>query len=175
MAIGASAAWSERVVAFVAENIALAEPLVFALCFAESIILLSLFVPSTILLVGLGGLYSAAGGDFWPLWLTAAAGAFLGDLITFGLGRTFKKDIGCTWPLRNRPRWYARARLFFRQWGVMGIIGSKFLGMLRPFVPAVAGAMGMRWPLFLLASAISALLWAGAILAPGYGVVAIAG
>ena len=54
---------------------------------------------------------------------------------------------------------------------MLGVVGSKFLGMMRPFVPVVAGATGMRWPLFLIASAISCLMWSGAFLGPGHGLV----
>jgi len=41
---------------------------------------------------------------------------------------------------------------------------------LRPFVPMVAGAMRMPFPVFIAASAASCLAWAGAFLSPGYGI-----
>ena len=152
------------------EHIALAEPLVFALGFAESVVLVSLFVPSTILILGIGGLHHAAGGSFWPVWLAGAAGAFLGDVLSYTLGRYFKADIAGVWPFNSKPEWYVLARTFFARWGIPGIVASKFLGMMRPFVPVVAGAMGMRWPVFLPASAVSCLMWAGVFLSPGYGI-----
>lgn len=175
MAAGASVAWGDPAWAFVAENIVLAPHLAFALGFAESILVLSLFVPSTILLLGLGGLHAGAGGGFWTLWIATAAGAFLGDLIMFAMARSFKKSAREAWPLKNYPLSYALARIYIRKWGFAGIVASKFLGFMRPFVPAVAGAMGMRWILFVAASAISALLWAGAVLAPGFGLFALSG
>jgi membrane protein DedA with SNARE-associated domain len=158
-----------QLIAFVGENIHLVEPLVFLLGFAESIVLVSLFVPSTILFLGIGGLHHAAGGAFVPLWLSAAAGAFAGDVLSYALGRYFRSDIAGVWPFSKKPEWYVMARGFFRTWGAPGIIGSKFLGMMRPFVPVVAGAASMRWLPFLLASAVSCLLWAGAFLGPGHG------
>jgi len=159
----------EQLIGIVRDNIALAEPLVFALGFAESIVFLSLLVPSTLLFLAIGGLHSAAGGEFLPMWLAGAAGAFLGDVVSYSLGRYFKADIANVRLLRNRPEWYVLARAFFMRWGALGIIVSKFLGMLRPFTPVIAGVMGLRWPPFLAASAASALLWAGVFLAPGYG------
>lgn len=165
----ASATLWQRVIGFVAENMALVEPLVFALGFAESIVLVSLLVPSTILFLAIGGLHHAAGGHFVSLWLAGAAGAFLGDVVSYALGRYFRTDIAGLWPFSRKPEWYVMARGFFHSWGAPGIIVSKFMGAMRPFVPVVAGATRMRWPQFLIASAISCLLWAGAFLGPGHG------
>lgn len=155
---------------FVIENMSLVGPVVFALGFAESIVFLSLLVPSTLLFLGIGGIHHAAGGSFFDVWLWGAAGAFLGDVLSYAVGRYFREDVAGIWPFNKKPEWYVLARAFEQKWGFLGIIGSKFFGMLRPFVPVVAGAMHMRWPVFLLASAISALIWAGVFLAPGYGI-----
>lgn len=156
-------------IGFVSDNIALVGPLVFALGFAESIVLVSLLVPSTILFLAIGGLHHAAGGTFMPLWLAGASGAFLGDVVSYALGRYFRADIAGIWPFSKNPQWYVMARGFFQKWGAPGIVASKFLGAMRPFVPVVAGATDMRWLPFLLASAVSCLLWAGAFLGPGHG------
>ncbi len=164
----AASIW-ERVIGFVAENMSLIEPLVFALGFAESIVLVSLFVPSTILFLAIGGLHQAAGGEFVSIWLAGAGGAFLGDILSYALGRYFRADIAGIWPFSRKPQWFVMARGFFQNWGAPGIIVSKFLGMMRPFVPVVAGATHMRWLPFLLASAVSCLVWAGAFLGPGHG------
>ncbi len=159
----------DGVIAMVANNIALMEPLVFALGFAESIVLVSLLVPSTMLFLAIGGLHNAAGGDFVPLWLAGAVGAFLGDVVSYALGRYFRADIAGIWPFSKKPQWYVMARGFFQSWGAPGIIASKFLGAMRPFVPVVAGAANMRWFPFLVASALSCLIWAGAFLGAGHG------
>ncbi|MGD9784884.1 MAG: DedA family protein [Hyphomicrobiaceae bacterium] len=163
---------ADTVVRLVETHIALAEPLVFALGFAESIVFVSLLVPSTILFLAIGGLHHAAGGDFVPLWLAAAAGAFLGDVLSYAVGRRYRADVVKTWPIRHKPHWYVAARQFFRTWGALGIVASKFFGMMRPFVPVVAGAAAMRWLHFLPASAVSALIWAGVFLGPGHGLAA---
>ncbi|MCB1519182.1 MAG: DedA family protein [Hyphomicrobiaceae bacterium] len=161
--------FKQAVISVVSEHIALAEPLVFVLGFAESIVFVSLLVPSTILFLAIGGLHYSAGGDFVPLWLAGAAGAFLGDILSYSVGRYFKAELANTWPLSRKPEWFVLARSFFHKWGALGIILSKFLGMMRPFVPLVAGAAQMPWTTFLPASAVSALLWAAAFLGPGHG------
>lgn len=158
-----------EVLGLVSANLAFVGPIVFALGFAESIVFLSLLVPSTLLFLAIGGLHHAAGGTFWEVWLWGAAGAFLGDIVSYSAGRYFKEDIAGVWPFSAKPEWYVLARAFEKKWGALGIVGSKFFGMMRPFVPVVAGAMHMRWPVFLPASALSALLWSGTFLSPGYG------
>ncbi len=162
--------FTNAVVGLVERHIHLAEPIVFALGFAESMIFLSLLVPSSVLFLAIGGLHAAAGGSFWSVWLAASAGAFLGDIVTFLIGRMLRGDIGSVWPLRDHPDWYVAARGFVARYGVLSIIAGKFAGMIRPFVPLVASAMQMRWGLFLPASLASCLMWAGAFLAPGYGI-----
>lgn len=157
-------------VRLVENNIAITEPIVFLLGFGESIAFISLFIPSTALFLGIGGLHAAAGGTFWTVWLAGATGAFLGDLVSFIAGRAYREEVRRIWPLRSNPEWYVATRIFVRRRGISGLVLSKFLGAMRPFVPVVAGATGMRWPAFLIASPLSSLLWAGAFLGPGYGV-----
>ncbi len=160
---------SNGVVAFVSAHMALAGPIVFLLGLGESIAGLSLLIPSTILFLAIGGVHSAAGGSFWPMWLWGAVGAFMGDVLSFLLGRVFRDDIGAVWPFRSRPQWYALARIACRRWGALAVLGSKFTAGLRPFIPVVAGAMRMPFVRFVPASALSCLVWAGVFLAPGYG------
>ncbi|MDX2289416.1 MAG: DedA family protein [Hyphomicrobiaceae bacterium] len=159
----------DTVMGLVERHIHLAEPIVFALGFAESMIFLSLLVPSSFLFLAIGGLHSAAGGSFWSVWLAASAGAFLGDVVTFVIGRFLRGEIGSVWPLRDHPDWYVAARGFVTRYGALSIVAGKFAGVIRPFVPLVASAMQMRWHVFLPASLVSCLLWAGAFLGPGYG------
>lgn len=170
VSLSEASAW---LVALVRDHRELVAPIVFLLGMGESIAGLSLLIPSTFLFLAIGGIDSAAGGSFWPVWMAGAGGAFVGDVLSFELGRYFRDDIGGVWPFRTRPQLYVLARTFCVRWGALAVIGSKFAAGLRPFVPVVAGALGTRLPVFLVASAVSCLLWAGAFLAPGYGLASI--
>ncbi len=162
--------WTDAVVSLASEHANLVALLVFALGFAESIALVSLFVPSSILFLGIGAVHSAAGGEFWPVWLAGAAGACIGDCVSYGLGRYFKQDIVKVWPIRKFPDFIPKGEMLCERWGILGIVIGKFIGGLRPFIPVVAGMLSMSWAFFLPASAVSCLIWAGAFLAPGYGI-----
>lgn len=160
----------DTALAVVRDNIAWAPWIVFCLGFAESIAFVSLFVPSTLLFLGIGGLHSAVGGQFVEVWLAGATGAAIGDCISYLAGRHYKNDVGRIWPFTRMPELLPKGHALFERWGFWSIIGGKFIGGLRPFVPVVAGMMDMPWLLFVLGSVVSSLIWAGVFLAPGYGV-----
>lgn len=157
------------VVEFARNNAAYTGLIVFLLGFAEGIVLVSLFVPSTLLFLAIGGLHSAAGGDFLPIWAAGAAGAVLGDVVSYFAGRVFKNDVHRIWPFSTAPDLIPKSHAFVERWGLWSIVGGKFIGGLRPFVPVVAGMLDMPWALFLIGSVLSSLAWAGVFLAPGYG------
>lgn len=159
---------TELMLTFMRNNLHLTALIVFSLGFAESIALVSLFVPSTILFLAIGGLHSAAGGQFLPVWLAGAAGATLGDLASYSIGRTFQHDVHRIWPFTRMPGLIPQGRAMFERWGVWSIVAGKFVGGLRPFIPVVAGMLQMPWAVFLIGSALSSLVWAGIFLAPGY-------
>ena len=160
----------DAVIDFIREYIALAEPIVFAMGFAEGIPGLSLLVPSSALFLGIGAVHGAAGGSFWSVWIAASLGAVIGDCVTYAIGRRYKGDVATLPVLRRYPGWERHGQLLLERWGVFAVVGGKFLGFMRPFIPIVAGALQMPFLLFLPASILSSLAWAGAFLAPGYGV-----
>ena len=49
-----------------------APPFLFLFAFGESVAVISLIFPATVVLVGIGGLVGAGTLDFWPLWLAAS-------------------------------------------------------------------------------------------------------
>jgi membrane protein DedA with SNARE-associated domain len=156
--------------AFIRDNPLFTELIVFLLGFGEGVVLVSLFVPSTILFLAIGGIHSTAGGEFWPVWLSAAAGTCFGDCASYALGRYLKGDAHRVWPICKRPELLPKGRALFQRWGAISVVGGKFLGGMRPFIALVAGTVDMPWALFLVASAVSSLIWAGVFLAPGYGI-----
>nr|ALS89017.1 SNARE associated Golgi protein [uncultured bacterium] len=161
--------FTETVVAFLRDNQYLADPLVFILGFAEGIPVVSLFVPSSALFLAVGSMQGAFGGNFISLWVSATAGAILGDLVTYGIGRYFKDDAQRVWPLSRRPELLIKGRAMIDRWGILAILAGKFLGFMRPFLPITAGVMEMNFTVFCFASVLSSLAWSGVFLAPGFG------
>ena len=160
----------DSLLAWLRDHMGLAEPVVFALGFAEGIPVLSLLVPSTPLFLAIGVAHSAVGGSFVPVWIAASLGAVLGDLVTYAIGHFFKADAARVWPLSRRPELLVAGHAMFERWGALAILAAKFLGMLRPFIPLVAGMVRMPLWIYVPASLLSSLAWAGVFLAPGYGI-----
>lgn len=156
-----------RILDFVRANEAIAPVIVFALAFGESLAFISLLVPATVILLGIGALIGASGIEFWPLWLAAAIGAALGDWLSYWLGYHYHDPISRMWPLSRYPDLLPRARAFFEKYGVMAVFLGRFFGPLRAAVPLVAGAATMPRIPFQLANWLSAIIWGGVTLAPG--------
>jgi membrane protein DedA with SNARE-associated domain len=158
---------SETVLNFVRHHQAWAPSIVFILAFGESLAFVSLLLPATAILLGVGGLIGAAHIAFWPLWCAAALGAVLGDWLSYWLGHRYSYAIACIWPLSRHPDLLPRGESFFRKWGTLGVFIGRFFGPLRSAMPLVAGICGMRQAPFQVANIASAIIWATAVLTPG--------
>ncbi|MCA1806244.1 MAG: phosphatase PAP2 family protein [Xanthomonadaceae bacterium] len=79
----------------------------------------------------------------------------------------FHQRLRVMWPFHKYPRLMARGVDFFHHHGGKSIILARFVGPVRPILPAVAGMLNMPTGRFFLVNAFSALLWAPAYLLPG--------
>jgi membrane protein DedA with SNARE-associated domain len=140
-----------------------------SLAFAESLAFRSFLVPSTVLLLGIGVLIGASGLEFWPIWLGAAAGAMIGDWVSYVIGYRFKHAALQVWPLSRHPGLANRGERFFSRWGAWGVFLGRFIVPLRAVVPLTAGIFTMPFLLFQTSNIASALVWAFVMLAPGAG------
>src|SRR3979411_1532189 len=80
-----------------------AAPIVFALCFAESLAFISLLVPDWAALVGIGALISASDLNFWPIGTAGALGAAAGDWLSYWVGLKLENRVYPMWPLSQNP------------------------------------------------------------------------
>ncbi|MFM1814888.1 MAG: hypothetical protein RLZ98_1583 [Pseudomonadota bacterium] len=158
--------WANDIVEFVRNNQAWAAPVVFILAFTESLAFLSLIVPATFILVGVAGLISLSGIDFWPLLLAGWAGSSLGYSVSYWIGLFFKDSIHRIWPFTTHPYLLPRGRQFFERYGVLGVFLGHFFGPVRAVVPVVAGMFAMSQLKFQAANLSSSLIWAVAALSP---------
>jgi len=160
-------ALSATVTAFVQQHQHLTPLLVFILAFGESLAVVSLFFPATVLMLAIGGVMEAAGIHFWPVWLAAATGASLGDSVSYWLGFHYKDGARQLWPLSRRPDLVERGEAFFHRFGIWSIALGRFFGPVRAVIPLIAGVLAMRQTPFQIANVASAAVWAFAMLAPG--------
>lgn len=140
---------------------------VFLVSLAESLVIAGLFIPGTLVMFGVGALVAAGTLDLWATLALAAAGAVAGDTISYWAGRHYHEQLRTLWPFRRHPSWLEKGEAFFHRHGGKSIIFGRFVGPVRPVIPAVAGMLGMAPLRFFTANIVSALGWAPAYILPG--------
>lgn len=145
----------------------LAGVIIFLVALSESLALLGLVVPGALMMTAAGALIGIGALQFWPIFGWSVAGAIAGDGISFWLGFHYRDGLRRIRPFRAHPEWVARAEDFIQTHGGKSVLLGRFIGPIRPIVPAVAGMMGMKPPLFVGINIISAFAWAPIYLLPG--------
>lgn len=137
---------------------------------AESLAVVGLVVPGAAIVVGAGALIALGAMSFWTTLLAAAAGAIVGDGISFWIGRRYRDQLRSAWPFRRHPEWLANGEGFLHRHGGKSVLFGRFVGPVRPIIPVVAGMLGMRPAMFYAMNVTSAFAWAPAYLLPGMAV-----
>jgi membrane protein DedA with SNARE-associated domain len=159
--------FAQHVIAYVQANRLWAAPIVFGLAFGESLAFISLLIPATIALVGIGALIGASGIDFLPIFIAGALGAACGDWLSYWIGWKFHTSLTRTWPFTRHPDIIPRGHAFVERWGIYAVFIGRFFGPLRASVPLAAGILEMPWWPFQIANFTSAFVWSGVLLGPG--------
>jgi membrane-associated protein len=144
--------------------------LLFAIIFAETGLVVTPFLPGDSLLFAAGALAATDALDIRWLFLLLAGAAILGNTVNYSVGhfigpRVFRADE--THPLLNRQH-LDRAHAFFEKYGGMAVVLTRFVPIIRTFVPFVAGAGAMRYSAFALFNVFGGALWVGVCLGAGY-------
>jgi undecaprenyl-diphosphatase len=133
----------------------------------ESFLVVGLFVPGTVVMFGIGAMIAAGSMELLPTLGWAIVGAVLGDGASYFIGRHYHQHLRVMWPFRNHPRMIARGVDFFHRHGGKSILLARFVGPVRPLVPAVAGMLNMPVRRFLVINILSAFIWAPVYIVPG--------
>lgn len=155
------------IMAWVEAYAAWAGPLVFLVSFAESVALVGLVVPGAVILFAVGALIGLGVLPVWPMLIWAFVGAVAGDALSYWLGRRYHRELRALWPFSRYPDLLARGERFFHRHGGKSVVLARFIGPLRPIVPAVAGMLDMPAPRFFVVNILSAAGWSPAYLLPG--------
>lgn len=162
-------AWLQWVVSWVANHPGLSGGVVFLIALGESLAVIGLLIPGSAVMFAIGTLVAAGALNLWATLAAAAAGAIVGDSLSYWLGYHYCDRVRTLWPFRTHPQWLQTGESFIARHGGKSILFGRFVGPVRPIVPVVAGMMRMVPRRFLLANVTSGLLWAPAYLAPGIG------
>jgi len=133
----------------------------------ESFLVVGLFVPGTVVMFGIGAMIAAGSMELLPTLVWAAIGAIIGDVSSYYIGRHYHQHLRVMWPFRKYPGMIARGVDFFHKHGGKSIVLARFVGPVRPLLPAVAGMLDMPAQRFILVNILSAIVWAPAYILPG--------
>ena len=145
----------------------IAYPTIFLISLSESLALVGLLIPGTVLMIGFGALVGNGALSLPATLVVAMVGAVVGDGISFWLGKHFHQDIKKFWPFSSHPRLMARGEAFFQCHGGKSIFFGRFVGPVRPIIPVIAGMLDMPLKSFLMVNILSAIGWAFAYIIPG--------
>jgi membrane-associated protein len=148
--------------------------LLFAIVFAETGLVVTPFLPGDSLLFAAGALAATGALDIRLVLVLLALAAIVGNLVNYSAGRyigprVFRADgtSGILHRLLNRHH-LDRAHEFFERHGGMAIVLTRFVPIIRTFVPFVAGAGAMRYSTFALYNVAGGILWVGVCVGAGY-------
>lgn len=150
----------DHVLQFIRDNAAWAPYIAFLFAFAETVAFVSILIPSTVILVGVGGLVATGALQMFPLWVGASLGAVAGSTLSWWLGRRFGPAILSVGPLREQQATIQRGKDAFARFGPAAVLIGHFFGPLRAVAFVLAGAAAMAFLRFQLANLPGALAWA---------------
>ncbi|MEV0006227.1 VTT domain-containing protein [Micromonospora sp. NPDC050980] len=145
---------------------------ILAIIFAESGVLIGLFLPGDSLLFTAGLLVADGRYLHQPLWLVCllvAVAAIAGDQV----GYLFGKRVGPSLFRRPNSRLFKqenvqRANAFFARYGARSILLARFVPIVRTFTPVVAGVSRMHYRTFVTYNILGGALWGTGVTVLGY-------
>lgn len=135
--------------------------LIGAFVFAESGVMVGLFLPGDTLLLSAGVLAATGKLSVVPVMVVVALAAIAGDNVGYQIGksigpRLFRKKDGIIF----RKAYIERAEVFYEKYGARAMLVEHFIPIVRSFAPVTAGASRMNRRLFILCNAIGDIVWA---------------
>lgn len=142
---------------------------VAAVIFAESGLLIGLFLPGDTLLLTAGLFSGQHKLPLIPLLISVIIAAIIGYQVGYLFGlragpRLFRRKDG----ILLREDYMQRTEMYFKKYGAVTIVVARFIAHVRTLVSVIAGAGKMDRGLYFISNVIGAVLWGGGITLLGY-------
>src|SRR5438309_10699365 len=137
-------------------------PLLFAVIFCETGLVVTPFLPGDSLLFAVGAVAagSAVPGQAGIFLVLLAVAAVLGDAVNYAIGYRLGPKV-----FRYEQSWFfnknhlLKAQDFYEKYGSKTIILARFVPIVRTFAPFVAGIGKMRYPRFFAYNVVGGIAW----------------
>ena len=147
--------------------------LLFAIVFAETGFVVTPFLPGDSLLFATGALCATGALDTPVALGLLTFAAFAGNAVNYTVGRIVGPRVfsatdqaAISHRLLNREH-LRRAHAFFERYGGKAVVLSRFVPIVRTFLPFVAGAAQMRSRAFVFYNFVGATAWVGLCIGAG--------
>ncbi len=157
-------AWLDHLVT---QSVAYSLMAVMLVAFLESLALVGLLLPGTVMMASLGALIGGGQLGFYSAWAAGIVGCLLGDWISYFIGRRFKTPLHNWSFLKKHHALLRRTEHALHQHPMITVIIGRFVGPTRPLIPMVAGMLELPAGRFAVPNIIGCLTWPPVYLMPG--------
>lgn len=148
--------------------------ILFLIVFAETGLVVTPFLPGDSLLFAAGALGASGALDARVAAATLITAAVLGNTVNYAIGRSVGGRVihlaqtDARWRRWINPDYIARAHAFFEKHGGKAIVLTRFMPIVRTFVPFVAGVAEMPYASFTFYNVTGGVAWVVVCLGAGY-------
>lgn len=143
--------------------------ILFVIIFCETGLVVTPFLPGDSLLFATGALIAGTSLNVHLMALVVFSAAVSGNVLNYFCGRFFGLKLFHNPDSKFFRRDYLlHAEVFFAQYGAKAVVMTRFVPIIRTFVPFAAGMSGMNYPRFMTYNVLGALLWVFLFLYTGY-------
>ena len=148
--------------------------ILFLIVFAETGLVVTPFLPGDSLLFAAGALGATGALDARVAAVTLILAAVIGNTVNYAIGRSVGARVihlaqtDPRWRRWINPDYITRAHAFFEKHGGKAIVLTRFMPIVRTFVPFVAGAAEMPYGAFAFYNITGGVAWVAVCLGAGY-------
>ncbi|AZP36246.1 Inner membrane protein YabI [Candidatus Annandia adelgestsuga] len=140
---------------------------IFIVSFFESLALTGLFLPGTILMIGLGTFIGNHKVSLYDAWFVGIIGCLLGDWISYFIGLKLKKKYIKKINFLNITSIIDKIEYTLNHYSVITIFIGKFIGPIRPLIPILSGILKVPLKKFFYPNLFGCVLWPLLYFIPG--------
>ena len=143
--------------------------ILFAIIFSETGFVVTPFLPGDSLLFVAGAIAASGAMNVHLVAVVLIAAAVLGNSVNYAIGRWLGKrfftDSGSRW---LNPKHLEKAHAFYERHGGKAVVISRFLPIVRTYIPFVAGMAAMDARQYTAYNVAGGVLWVGSLLYAGF-------
>ncbi|MFP9230970.1 DedA family protein [Pectobacterium cacticida] len=157
-------AWLDHLVT---QSLAYSLIAVMLVAFLESLALVGLLLPGTVMMATLGALIGSGQMGLYPAWAAGIIGCLLGDWISYFIGVYFKVPLHRWSFLKKHQTLLKKTEYALHRHPMPTILIGRFIGPTRPLIPMAAGMLGLSPYKFAVPATIGCVVWPLAYFFPG--------